>query len=232
MDPRRCRIRRRPVGRQARSGPALRRRRRPGLRPHLHLRPRRPADQGRRPHHPVTGVVFDPTNPAATSQVGCTIRSYAFTGAAGDNGSRTASASTTYPGGDCTTTPGATSTRTHGYDTADRPTTGASLNGGPAGAQYVYDQLGRQTTMPAVDAPDPTKGDITTAYYDTDLPQAITQAGTTTTYTLNVNGRRQASPPAPPAARQRQPPPGTTPTPATTPPGSTKTAPPPGPPRP
>jgi RHS repeat-associated protein len=142
---------------------------------------------------PVTGVTFDPEDPAATAQVGCTIRSYAFTGTAGDNGSRTASASTDYAGGDCTTTPGATTTRTHGYDTADRPTTGAAVNGGPAGAPYVYDQLGRQTTMPGVDAPDPTKGDITLAYYETDLPQAITQNGTTTNYTLNVDGNRQTA---------------------------------------
>ncbi|MEP7368612.1 MAG: DNRLRE domain-containing protein [Dermatophilaceae bacterium] len=142
---------------------------------------------------PVTGVTFDPTDPNAAPQVGCTIRSYAFTGNSGDNGSRTASTSTDYPGGDCATAPGAATTRTHGYDTADRPTTGAAINGGPAGTPYVYDQLGRQTTLPGVDAPDPAKGDVTLAYYDTDLPQAVTQGGTTTSYTLNVDGRRQVS---------------------------------------
>ena len=44
-----------------------------------------------------------------------------------------------------------------------------------------------------MDAPDPAKGDITMAYYDTDLPQAVTQGGITTAYTLNVDGRRQVS---------------------------------------
>jgi RHS repeat-associated protein len=141
----------------------------------------------------VTGVTFDPTDPAATAQVGCSIRSYAFTGNAGANGSRTASTSTDYPGSDCTTTPGPTTTRTHGYDTADRPTTGAAINAGPAGNPYVYDELGRQTTLPAVDAPEAAKGDLSLAYYDSDLPQAITQDGTTTSYTLNVDGRRQTS---------------------------------------
>jgi RHS repeat-associated protein len=149
---------------------------------------------------PVTGLTFDPTAPP---QVGCTVRSYAYTGAAGDNGSRTAQTSTDYPGADCATTPGATSSRGHGYDSADRPTTGAAVNGGPAGAAYVYDQLGRQTTMPAVDAPDPAKGDITMAYFDSDLPQAITQGGITTTYALNIDGHRTDSftgPPTDPTA--------------------------------
>ena len=141
----------------------------------------------------VSGPTFDPTDPANTPQAGCAIRSYAFTGTAGSNGSRTASASTNYPGSDCTTNPGATTTRTHAYDTADRPTLGAAINGGPAGPTYVYDELGRRTTLPGVDGPDSTKGNITLAYYDTDLPQAITQAGTTTSHTLNVDGRRQTS---------------------------------------
>ena len=86
----------------------------------------------------VTGVIFDPTAPPA---VGCTVRSYAYTGPAGDNGSRTAQASTDYPGADCTTAPGATTSRGYAYDSADRPTTGAAINGGPAGAAYVYDPL-------------------------------------------------------------------------------------------
>jgi large repetitive protein len=142
---------------------------------------------------PVTGLTFDPSDPAATPEAGCAVRSYAFTGNAGDNGSRTSSASTDFAGADCATTPGATTTRAHGYDTADRPTTGAAINGAPAGNPYVYDELGRQITLPGVDAPNPAKGDLTLAYYDTDLPQAITQGGTTTEYTLNVNGNRQTA---------------------------------------
>jgi hypothetical protein len=41
-----------------------------------------------------------------------------------------------------------------------------------------------------VEAPDPAKGDITLAYFNSDLPQAITQAGITTTFTLDINGHR------------------------------------------
>ena len=110
----------------------------------------------------VTGVIFDPTAPPA---VGCTVRSYAYTGPAGDNGSRTAQASTDYPGADCTTAPGAITSRGYAYDSADRPTTGAAINGGPVGAAYVYDPLSaakppfrpwRHPTRPRVTSPWPT----------------------------------------------------------------------------
>ncbi|NMM23779.1 MAG: hypothetical protein HHJ11_09820 [Phycicoccus sp.] len=53
-----------------------------------------------------------------------------------------------------------TTGRTHGYDTADRPTTVAATNQGPTGDRYVYDELGRQTTLPAVDTPGEAKGDM------------------------------------------------------------------------
>lgn len=56
--------------------------------------------------------------------------------------------------------PGPTTGRTHGNDTADRPTTGATTNQGPTGDRYVYDELGRQTTLPAVDTPDEARGDM------------------------------------------------------------------------
>ena len=55
---------------------------------------------------------------------------------------------------------------------------------------YVYDAFGRQTTLPAADAPNPTAGDVTLAYYDSDLPRSHTQAGTTTTWTLDSQSRR------------------------------------------
>ncbi len=45
--------------------------------------------------------------------------------------------------------------------------------------QYVYDVLGRQTTIPAIDTPatatDATAGDITLGYYDDDLPRSVSQ---------------------------------------------------------
>ena len=77
---------------------------------------------------------------------------------------------------------------TYNYDTADRP-----INGTNGTGTYTYDKLGRQATLPAVDAPNPTAGNITLSYYDDDLPRAITQGGSTTTYNLDPAGRRQTS---------------------------------------
>lgn len=65
------------------------------------------------------------------------------------------------------------------YDTADR------LTGG-----YAYDLLGRQTTVPAAHAPNTAGGDITLAYFDSDLPAKVTQGGTATSFTLDVTLRR------------------------------------------
>lgn len=65
------------------------------------------------------------------------------------------------------------------YDSADRPTGG-----------YVYDLFGRQTTIPADHAPHSDQGDITLAYFDSDLPHKITQGDTTTTFGLDVSARR------------------------------------------
>ena len=76
-----------------------------------------------------------------------------------------------------TATTGKTQTLT--FDSADRPTGG-----------YVYDLFGRQTTVPAAHAPNPSKGNINLAYFDSDLPQKITQGDTTTTFTLDVSARR------------------------------------------
>ncbi|KGN32300.1 hypothetical protein N802_18220 [Knoellia sinensis KCTC 19936] len=111
----------------------------------------------------------------------CATRAYTFD----KNGRRTQLATTTRAGGDCTATGTSTTVATTGYDDADRPTTGK----GGAGT-YVYDTFGRQTTLPAVDAPDPTKGNITLGYYDDDQPRTVAQGGTSTTFTLDASGRR------------------------------------------
>ncbi|MGV8973023.1 MAG: hypothetical protein ACOH10_11940 [Rhodoglobus sp.] len=131
-----------------------------------------------------TGTVFNPADPTATGPTPCTVRAYGFAGDPGLNGARTSASSTPY-GPDCATGAGTTTTRTSAYDSADRPTTGSGGTG-----QYTYDGLGRQSTLPGVDSPDPAKGDLTLSYYDSDLPQAVTQSGITTSYALNVNGRR------------------------------------------
>ncbi|MBL8932400.1 MAG: hypothetical protein JNL54_19935 [Kineosporiaceae bacterium] len=118
---------------------------------------------------------------AETTSV-CSVRTYGIDG----NGRRTSLQSTTHPDGDCTSTTGTTTTtNNYAYDTADRPTTGANAAG-----SYVYDTFGRQTTLPAADAPNPTAGNITLGYYHDDLPRTITQNGTTTTFDLDSAGRR------------------------------------------
>ncbi len=128
----------------------------------------------------VTGSLVSPDTPA-TAAVPCTVRGYAFDA----NGNRTKLVTDTHGDGVCTGTPTATTTSTYAYDSADRATTGANGTG-----TYGYDPLGRVRTLPAVDAPDPAKGDITLGYYDNDLARTITQAGQTTTYGLDVTGRR------------------------------------------
>lgn len=74
---------------------------------------------------------------------------------------------------------------TRAFDTADRPITGANGVG-----SYAYDGLGRTTTLPAADAPRPADGNVAVDYYDNDLARAITQGGTTTTYSLDALDRR------------------------------------------
>jgi RHS repeat-associated protein len=111
----------------------------------------------------------------------CTERDYTFDA----NGRRTHLATLTHDGGDCAATGTTTTVATTGYDTADRPTTGKDGVG-----TYAYDLLGRQTTLPAADAPLQGAGDVTLGYFDDDLPRSITQNGTTTTFTLDAAARR------------------------------------------
>lgn len=104
-----------------------------------------------------------------------TVRDYTFT----SNGARKSMTETIQAGGTPTgaVTRGVDQALT--YDTADRPTGG-----------YVYDALGRQTTLPAAHAPNPAGGNVQLGYFDNDLPQMVAQAGTTTTFTLDVAQRR------------------------------------------
>ncbi|MBM6405314.1 hypothetical protein JQN72_13800 [Phycicoccus sp. CSK15P-2] len=111
----------------------------------------------------------------------CTERDYSFD----KNGRRTALATITRADGDCESAGTTATVTTTGWDTADRPTTGR----GGAGS-YVYDLLGRQTTLPAADAPDTSAGNISLRYYFDDLPRSVTQGGTSTTFTLDAEARR------------------------------------------
>jgi RHS repeat-associated protein len=115
----------------------------------------------------------------------CTTRTYAFD----TNGNRVAqNASPAASDGSCTTTGGTSISRAH--DAADRPTSGANAAG-----TYSYDQLGRQTTIPAADTPTPSRGDMSLSYYDNDTIRSSAQGalgsgGTQTIHTLDAANRR------------------------------------------
>jgi RHS repeat-associated protein len=104
---------------------------------------------------------------------GCTIRTYGY-----DPDSNRLALNTKPPAADGTCDTAATGTTTsHTYDAADRITdTG-----------FAYDTFGRITTVPAAAAGTP--GDITAAYYTSDMVRGLTQAGTTHTWTLDPNRR-------------------------------------------
>jgi large repetitive protein len=115
---------------------------------------------------------------AASAPTACTRRDYTFDA----NGRRTSLKSGVSTDGTCAS---GTASISYAYDSADRPTTGR--NG--AGA-YVYDAFGRQTTIPAVDAPNAANAEITLGYFDTDAVRSISQDGRQTSYTLDTDGRR------------------------------------------
>ena len=55
---------------------------------------------------------------------------------------------------------------------------------------YVYDELGRNTLIPAVDAPNQANGNITLAYNSTDDVTSINQGSSTTTFSYDTETRR------------------------------------------
>ncbi len=112
------------------------------------------------------------TDPAEGPLTPATIRKYAFD----KNGNRTS----------LTTTVNGTQTaqKSWALDAADRVTTG-----------YAYDGLGRQTTIPAADAPRTGAtaagtDAITIGYYHDDAARSITRGSITTTIGLDASGRR------------------------------------------
>lgn len=147
----------------------------------------------------------------------CQDRRYSFDA----NGNRTGQSTTTVASDECTADVNAvaTVTKTWSHDGADRVTADAAIHsivagtdgdGNPAStttdsttAPYVYDALGRVTTLPAGDTPTNqaaeatgqaiTAGAVSIGYYDTDAAHTISQDGTTTTYTLDPAGRRGTS---------------------------------------
>lgn len=108
----------------------------------------------------------------------CTVRSYGFD----QRGNRTGYTETV--GSSCgSTTQTLSQART--YDGFGRPLTGANNQG-----SYTYDALGRQTSIPAADAPNPAAGNLTLGYYHDDSARTVSQGTATLTYTLDGAGRR------------------------------------------
>ncbi len=135
----------------------------------------------------VTRYEFDQTArmTAAYDQIAdtCVTRDYEFDVVGRRTGQVTKTQSCTDAG-----TP-STSSKTWSYDKADRILSGANGVG-----EYVYDALGRQTSLPSVDTPHgESAGDLTVSYYDSDLARSVTQDGVTTTYGLDVMDRRSTS---------------------------------------
>jgi len=113
----------------------------------------------------------------------CTTRTYGFDTV----GRRTSLKTSTSTCGDTSSVVNATKTWT--FDKADRILTGANATG-----EYIYDKLGRQTSLPGIDTPQGTSaGNITVSYYDSDLARSVSQNGVTTTYNLDVMDRRSTS---------------------------------------
>lgn len=120
----------------------------------------------------------DDTTQANDGTTSCQRRGYTFDA----NGNRTQQSSATNPTS-CSDTGATTITRT--YDAADRPTT---ANGG---ASYVYDQMGRQTLIPAADTQaGASGGDATLSYTDADDVATLNQGAVGQSYTYDGAQRR------------------------------------------
>ncbi|WP_432831345.1 RHS repeat-associated core domain-containing protein [Dactylosporangium sp. CA-092794] len=109
----------------------------------------------------------------------CTTRTYGFNTATDRSGQNVYGPGA---GGACQATTAASS-RTWTYDTASRVT----------GGGYVYDALGRSTTVPAADTLTPGAGDMTVGYYVNDLEASLAQNEVTNSFALDVTGGRVAS---------------------------------------
>jgi RHS repeat-associated protein len=112
----------------------------------------------------------------STEAGSCSTRLYGFDAASNRTRLTTFAAAAN---GVCQSTTPASDT-SWGYDTANRTSSGS----------YVYDVLGRITTAPGTDSANPAGGNVTLSYHVSDLVRSITQAGRTTTYTLDAAAAR------------------------------------------
>ncbi|KZE89423.1 DNRLRE domain-containing protein [Microbacterium sp. TNHR37B] len=110
----------------------------------------------------------------------CEVREYGFD----KQGNRTSLTTTGVDEtGECGS--GSTSTKNWSYDLSSRV-----LTAGDGQSAYTHDLFGRVTVLPAADAPDPAKGDVSLGYFESDAPRSITQGARSTTFSLDVAGRR------------------------------------------
>lgn len=116
----------------------------------------------------------------------CVVRGYGFN----VSSDRTSKTSTTHATTDCASTVSSTSTWNNEFDNADRQTH-TSITGNQAGTgTYTYDQLGRTTSLPAVD----THGGKTVSlkYYSDDSVWTQTAGTTTREWTRDPLGRENS----------------------------------------
>jgi RHS repeat-associated protein len=120
----------------------------------------------------VTAATTDSSGAAA-----CAVRQYSFN----EQGNRVALNTATGPS--CSEV--VEEEQTYAYDNFSRQLTGADGVG-----SYVYDHFGRQTNIPAADAPVAADGDISMSYFDSDAVRSISQAGIVTQFSLDPQLRR------------------------------------------
>ncbi|MGW1562866.1 RHS repeat-associated core domain-containing protein [Streptomyces sp. NPDC002144] len=116
----------------------------------------------------------DRLSAVADTQSGqCTTRAYGY-----DADSNRTHLTTSAPNTDGTCQTSTSSTENHAYDAADRVTD----------AGFTYDTLGDITTTPSVNAGG--SGDLTATYYANGMLASQTQAGSTSSWTLDPTGTR------------------------------------------
>lgn len=133
------------------------------------------------------GPLTPDSTPADTTGMWCQVRTYGFN----TDGARTSWAVQDHSDGDCDATPTGSTTISNPIDSANRPTTGATINGTASTGSYTYDGLGRQTSIPAPDTPNYSP-QVQLGYYVDDLPRSVTvpQTAVTSTFDLDSQGRR------------------------------------------
>ena len=142
------------------------------------------ADRTADPNTP--GINLEDPN-QVTALAGCTTRAYTFNrnGARTNLTTRAAAANQTCPAA----TDPATSTRTWTVDGADRTTAATRTTAGTTtNGSYVFDALGRVTTLPGVDTL--TGTNATLAYRANDSAWKISTGTTTQQHTYDTAGRR------------------------------------------